>query len=125
MRNVFLNCRRVRIRFLILAAILIVIMLGAFVWQAQEQKKPPSFLLAWGSQGSGPGQLNAPFGVAVDSSGNVYVTDTYGPKSSNSRVVKFTGSGAFITQWGSTQFHSLEKVAVDSSGNVYVADFWK
>ena len=129
MRNVFLNCRRVRIRFLILAAILIVIMLGAFVWQAQEQKKPPSFLLAWGSQGSGPGQLNAPFGVAVDSSGNVYVTDTYGPKSSNSRVVKFTGSGAFITQWGSTgsglgQFNGPAGVAVDSAGNVYVADRW-
>ena len=129
MRNAFLNCRRERFWVLILAVVLIVMILGVFVWQAQEQKKPPSFLLAWGSQGSGPGQLNAPFGVAVDSSGNVYVTDTYGPKSSNSRIVKFTSSGAYITQWGSTgsgpgQFNGPAGVAVDSAGNVYVADRW-
>jgi len=80
------NVRKRRIKLIILAAILIVIILGAFVWQdrEEEQKKAPSFLLAWGSQGFGLGQFNYPAGVAVDSSGNVYVADT-----GNNRVQKF------------------------------------
>jgi DNA-binding beta-propeller fold protein YncE len=119
MRNIF---KKQRIKLLILAAILIVTIYAGFVWQAQEQKKAPSFLLAWGSQGSGPGQFYNPWGVAVDSSGNVYVAD-YG----NDRVEKFTSSGTFVTQWGSVgsgpgQFVVPVGVAVDSSGNVYVAD---
>ncbi|MGA2785881.1 MAG: SBBP repeat-containing protein [Candidatus Bathyarchaeia archaeon] len=116
--------RKHRIRVLILACILIVTILGAFVWQAQEQKKAPSFLLVWGSKGSGPGQFNGPGWVAVDSSGNVYVTDWV-----NGRVQKFTSTGMYITQWGNDkpgsgpgQLNSPRGVAVDSSGNVYVAD---
>jgi DNA-binding beta-propeller fold protein YncE len=55
------------------------------------------FLLAWGcanvaSQAcppaSGPGQFNAPYGVAVDSSGNVFITDI-----ENNRVEKFEPIG--------------------------------
>ena len=76
----------------------------------------------WGSYGSGDGQFNAPSGVAVDSSGNVYVADT-----DNHRIQKFNSSGGFITKWGSSgsgdgQFNYPYGVAVDSSGNVYVAD---
>ena len=66
--------------------------------------------------------LQFPYGVAVDSSGNVYVAD-----SANNRIQKFNSSGYFITKWGSLgsgdgQFFSPGGVAVDSSGNVYVAD---
>ena len=122
MRNKF---GKQRIRFLILAAILIVTIYAGFVWQAQEHKKTSSLLLAWGSQGSGPGQFYNPWGVAVDSSGNVYVVD-YG----NNRVEKFTSSGTFVTQWGSYgsensgpgQFNLPSGVGVDSSGNVYITD---
>jgi len=65
---------------------------------------------------------NAPNGVAVESSGNVYMADHL-----NSRIQKFGSSGSFMTKWGSTgtaagQFKSPGGVAVDSSGNVYVAD---
>ena len=61
-------------------------------------------------------------GVAVDSSGNVYVADT-----NNNRIQKFDSSGTFITKWGSSgtgdgQFEYPTGIAVDSSGNVYVAD---
>ena len=77
-------------------------------------------------------QFNSPAGVAVDSSGNVYVAD-YG----NDRIRKITqtggawtvgtlaGSGAEGYQDGaaaSAQFDSPVGVAVDKSGNVYVAD---
>jgi tripartite motif-containing protein 71 len=81
------------------------------------------FELRWGSPGSGNGEFSLPFGVAVDSSGNVYVADE-----SNNRIQKFTSSGVFLTTWGSFgsgdgQFNGPEGVAVDpTSGNVYVAD---
>ncbi|MEX0992770.1 MAG: hypothetical protein WDZ37_02125 [Solirubrobacterales bacterium] len=48
-----------------------------------------------GSSGTAEGQFNNPYGVAADSSGNIYVTDA-----SNSRVQKFTPQGTFVSAWG-------------------------
>jgi DNA-binding beta-propeller fold protein YncE len=58
----------------------------------------------------------------VDASGNVYVADT-----GNYRIQKFTSTGTFLLQWGSSgtnpgQFQSPVGIATDASGNVYVAD---
>jgi hypothetical protein len=66
--------------------------------------------------------FSSPFGVGVDSSGNIYVADT-----GNQRIQKFASSGAFVTKWGgpgagSGQFSSPGGVSVDGSGNVYVVD---
>jgi len=78
---------------------------------------------SWGGQGSDDGQFNSfTFGIALDSAGNVYVSDT-----GNNRIQKFDASGNFITKWGSQgsgdgQFNTPAKVAVDSAGNVYVTD---
>jgi DNA-binding beta-propeller fold protein YncE len=91
---------------------------SASVTQAENY----TYVAKWGSNGSADGQLYNPYGVAVDSSGYVYVADTY-----NNRVQKFDSNGTYITKWGSNgsadgQFYYPYDVAVDSSGYVYVAD---
>ncbi len=83
---------------------------------------PPAFVMKWGSQGSGDGQFNSPFGVATDGAGNVYVTDV-----AFNRIQKFTGGGAFLTKWGSGgggdgQFNSPSGVATGAGGIVYVVE---
>ena len=80
-----------------------------------------NFILSWGGRlGAGQGQFRFAWGVAVDSSGNVYVTDR-----NNNRVQKFAGDGTYILQWASrgldeSQLTKPARVAVDSSGSVYV-----
>jgi hypothetical protein len=48
-----------------------------------------------GIEGSGAGQFDSPQGLALDSAGNVYVTDF-----SNQRVQKFSGGGQFLLMLG-------------------------
>src|SRR5438105_9553850 len=75
-------------------------------------------------------RFNGPDGVAVDSSGNVYVADQ-----GNYTIRKITPAGAVTTLAGlvgasgstdgtgnAARFKNPSGVAVDSSGNVYVAD---
>ena len=43
-----------------------------------------TFLCAWGNRGKSEGQLNFPYGIAVDKEGCVYVVD-----SGNNRILKY------------------------------------
>jgi sugar lactone lactonase YvrE len=93
-----------------------------------------STLAGTGTYGNvdGPGtsaKFNRPYGVAVDSAGNVYVAGNI-----NQRIRKITPDGTVSTLAGSgtlgyldgpgssAQFNQPRGVAVDSAGNVYVAD---
>jgi uncharacterized repeat protein (TIGR02543 family) len=86
------------------------------------------FQCQFGSYGNGDGQFIQPLGIAVDSSGYVYVADSL-----NDRIQKFYSpppglNYVFHAKWGSFgsgdyQFWTAHEVCVDSSGAVYVADF--
>ena len=54
----------------------------------------PSYVLEWGSYGSGAGQFQEIAGVAVDSHGDVYVAD-----SRLARIQKFDGNGVYLMEW--------------------------
>ncbi len=76
----------------------------------------------WGENGSASGKFNEPSDVAVDSAGNVYVSDR-----KNHRVQKFDSEGFFLTEWGGNgstdgKFAFPEGIATDAENNVYVAD---
>jgi DNA-binding beta-propeller fold protein YncE len=55
-----------------------------------------TFVTGWGSFGSEPGQLNEPWGIAVDDE-FVYVADTW-----NHRIQKFTLDGEFVDAFGAS-----------------------
>ena len=76
----------------------------------------------WGQHGTGPGDFDAPSGIAVDRRGDVYVADFY-----NHRVQKFTEDGRFLREWGGRgrwhgRFRFPTGVAVTPAGEVLVAD---
>ncbi|MGE0378971.1 MAG: hypothetical protein AB7Q45_26520, partial [Planctomycetaceae bacterium] len=69
--------------------------------------------------GLGHGQFNKPTDVNFGPQGELYVTDGYG----NSRVMKFTAKGEFLTTWGEAgsgpgQFNAPHAVVIDGSGRV-------
>jgi hypothetical protein len=130
--------------------------------RVDEFSSTPQFIGAWGwgvvdgaSQfetctsscqgglgGSGAGELQGPDAIAVNGSGDVYVTDNY-----NARVSEFADSGNFVGVWGwgvadgaarfetcasgcqgglagggAGQLNDPAGLGTDSSGDVYVAD---
>jgi uncharacterized protein (TIGR03437 family) len=80
---------------------------------------------------AGSAQLNEPIGLAVDSSGNLYIAD-FG----NQRIRKVTSGGTISTVAGNgnqgyggdggaailARLSGPQGVAVDNSGNIYIAD---
>lgn len=99
------------------------------------------YLGQFGSFGSGPGQLNTPWGIGLDKDGNVFVADWR-----NDRIQQFTAQGEWQASFGQPgtggdasivqkmggiklsnvpvgQFNRPAGVCVDQDGDIYVADW--
>jgi DNA-binding beta-propeller fold protein YncE len=105
---------------LIMKIFIAALLAGILVQCVSAEESGYTYLTQWGSWGTADEQFRFPLGIAVDSTGHVYVAD-----SENARIQKFDSDGNFITKWGSWEtghFSQPSGVAVDSTGNVYVTD---
>ena len=77
--------------------------------------KEGRFIKTWGKQGSGPGEIDIPHAIAMDSRGRLFLGDRQ-----NNRIEIFDQDGNYIEQW--FQFSRPSGVFVDKNDNLYVAD---
>jgi DNA-binding beta-propeller fold protein YncE len=88
------------------------------------QKFDPSgqFITTWQAPDVAGDKFKYPAQIAMDDSGNAYVTDQ-----SSHCIHKLDNLGMYIKSWGTKgtengQFDTPEGIAVDTSGNIYVCD---
>ena len=77
--------------------------------------KSGRFLKTWGRKGSGPGEIDIPHALAMDSRGRLFVGDRQ-----NNRIQIFDQEGNYVDQWH--QFSRPSGVFIDRNDNIYVAD---
>jgi sugar lactone lactonase YvrE len=76
---------------------------------------PNDYTIAIGANGSGT--LATPYGIAIDASGNAWVTNETG-----TAVSEFSASGSLLASPTATGLVGPQGIAVDRSGNVWVAN---
>jgi DNA-binding beta-propeller fold protein YncE len=72
------------------------------------------FILAWGRQGSAPGEFEVPHAIAIDSRGRVLVADR-----DNNRIQIFDQEGGLLDEW--TQFGSPSGFYLAPDDTLWVA----
>ena len=73
------------------------------------------YLGQWGTHGTGPGQLEVPHTLAMDSKGRLFVGDRW-----NSRIQIYDQNGKLLDSWA--QFGRPSGVYIDGKDVLYVAD---
>ena len=63
-------------------------------------------------------RLRTPYGIAVDSAGNLYIADL-----GNNRIRKVATDGAISTVPGTDSLLAPRNVALDSAGSLYISEF--
>ncbi len=74
------------------------------------------FIKSWGRKGAGPGEIDIPHALAMDSRGRLFVGDRQ-----NNRIQIFDQDGNYLDQWH--QFSRPSGVFIDKNDVIYVADF--
>ena len=77
--------------------------------------KDGKLIKMWGKAGSGPGEFKMPHGIAMDSTGRLFVADRY-----NDRVQIFDQEGTLLDEW--RQFGRPVDVFIDAHDVMYVTD---
>ena len=77
--------------------------------------KDGKFIKAWGKKGTGPGEMDTPHSIAMDSKGRLFVADR-----GNSRIQIFGQDGHFIAEW--KQFGRPSGLYIDKKDHLYVVD---
>jgi len=77
--------------------------------------KDGTFIKTWGKKGAGPGEFGELHGIALDSSGRVFVADR-----GNNRIQIFDAEGKYISEW--KQFGRPSGIYIDASDTLYVSD---
>lgn len=105
-----------------------VLVFGSFCDISKASEAPCADPDGTGPLLAGDGQFNEPWGVAVDTQGTIFVSDTW-----NGRVQVFNADGVFLRKWGFFNTTNGELgdpnalfgprgIEIDLDGNVLVAD---
>lgn len=90
--------------------------------EPEEAGETPVYSSAFGSNGSGDGQLKSPGDVAIDTQGDIWVADK-----ANNRIQQFSPEGQFISKFGTYgsangQLNIPTSLTIDAAGNVLVTE---
>jgi len=77
--------------------------------------KDGKWIKTWGRKGAGPGELDQPHALAMDSRGRLFVGDR-----GNNRIQIFDQDGKLLDEW--KQFSRPSGIYIDQQDNIYVAD---
>ena len=88
---------------------------GAPVDRIFKFDKNGKLIKAWGKRGTGPGELDQPHSLAMDSKGRLFVADR-----NNNRIQNFDQDGKFLEEH--RQFSRPSGLYIDKHDNIYSAD---
>jgi sugar lactone lactonase YvrE len=77
--------------------------------------KTGKFIKSWGQKGTGPGDLDIPHALAMDSRGRLFVADR-----NNNRIQIYDQDGKLLDSW--SQFSRPSGIAIDKKDQIYVVD---